>query len=105
MTRQLELLAQLGIEPMSVPGQERHTFFVRGEFAVVVERTREGAFGRVGTAGLMSERGLAMLVWRGDKPFFVVRNYEAEATPEAVEALRAFTADLERILLDGRTLQ
>ncbi|MCC6539061.1 MAG: hypothetical protein IT162_16025 [Bryobacterales bacterium] len=105
MTRQLEQLAELGIEPMDVPGQERHTFFVRGEFAALVERTREGTFGRVGTAGLMSERGLAMLVWREGKPFFVVRHYEAEATPESVVALRAFTADLERILLGGQTLQ
>lgn len=105
MTRQLEQLAQLGIEPMSVPGQERHTFFVRGELAALVERTREGTFGRIGTAGLMSEHGLAMLMWRDGKPFFVVRNHEAEATPESVEALRAFTSDLERVLVDGQTLQ
>jgi hypothetical protein len=99
MTRQLELLSQLGIEPLQLPGQERHTFFVRDRYAALVERTRDGAFGRVGTAGCMTERGLAMLMWREGKPFFVGKGGHEEAADETqVAALRAFTTDLERIL-------
>ena len=99
MTRHLELLSQLGIEPLQVPGQERHTFFIRERFAALVERTRDGAFGRIGTAGCMTERGLAMLMWREGKPYFVVKGgAEAEAGHEEVAALRAFMTDLERVL-------
>jgi hypothetical protein len=99
MTRQLELLSQLGIEPLQIPGQERHTFFVRDRFAALVERTRDGALGRIGTAGCMTERGLAMLMWREGKAFFVAKGgAETEATEADVVALRAFTSDLERVL-------
>ncbi len=99
MTRHLELLSQLGIEPLQVPGQERHTFFIRDRFAALVERTRDGAFGRIGTAGCMTERGLAMLMWREGQPYFVVKGgAEAEAGEEDVTALRALMTDLERVL-------
>lgn len=99
MTRQLELLSQLGIEPLQVPGQERHTFFIRDRYAALVERTRDGAFGRVGTAGCMTERGLAMLMWREGKAFFVAKGgHEVAAEDAEVAALRAFTTDLERVL-------
>ena len=99
MTRHLELLSQLGIEPLQGPGQERHSFFIRDCYAALVERTRDGAFGRVGTAGRMTERGLAMLMWREGKPFFVAKGgFELAAAETEVAALRAFTLDLERVL-------
>ncbi len=99
MTRQLEILSQLGIEPLQVPGQDRHTFFVRDCYAALVERTRDGAFGRVGTAGRMTERGLAMLMWRDGKAYFVSKGgQEVPAEEPEVAALRAFTTDLERVL-------
>jgi hypothetical protein len=99
MTRHLELLAQIGIQPLAVPGQERHTFFIRDQYAALVERTRDGAFGRVGTAGRMTERGLAMLMWREGKPLFVAKGgLELPAEDQEVSALRAFTSDLERVL-------
>ena len=99
MTRHLELLSQLGIEPLQVPGQERHTFFIRDRFAALVERTRDGAFGRIGTAGCMTERGLAMLMWREGKAYFVAKGgVEVDAGEEDVSALRAFMTDLERVL-------
>ena len=99
MTRQLELLSQLGIEPLQVPGQERHTFFVRDRYAALVERTRDGAFGRIGTAGCMTERGLAMLMWKEGKAYFVAKGgAEVAAGDGEVAALRGFTSDLERVL-------
>lgn len=99
MTRHLELLSQIGIQPLQLPNQERHTFFVRDRFAALVERTRDGAFGRIGTAGCMTERGLAMLMWREGKAFFVAKGgHEREAEAAEVDALRSFTSDLERVL-------
>jgi hypothetical protein len=99
MTRHLELLSQIGIEPLQIPGQQRHTFFVRGEYAALVERARDGALGRVGTAGRMTAGGLAMLMWREGKAYFLAKGgLETPADEAEVASLRAFTSDLERVL-------
>jgi len=47
---------------------------------------------------LITEAGLSMLMWRGEKAFFVAKQHEQEATAEQVEALRRFSSDLERAL-------
>ncbi|MBK5294828.1 MAG: hypothetical protein JJE04_24520 [Acidobacteriia bacterium] len=97
MTNKLERLAALGIELVPMPGLERHFVFARDGFASLVER-REAGFGRLGTSGLITEHGLAMLIWRQEEPFFVVHKNELPASQEQVEALRQFTSDLERAL-------
>jgi hypothetical protein len=97
MLKQLERLMELGIEAAPVDGMERHVVFARAGYAALVERTRDG-FGRVGAAGLMTEAGLAMLVWREGKAYFVARGAEQAASEEQVAALRAFSSDLERTL-------
>ena len=97
MTNKLERLAALGIELLPLPGLERHFVFARDGYATLVER-RESGFGRLGAPGLITEHGLAMLVWRQERPFFVVHKNELPASPEQVAALRQFTSDLERAL-------
>ncbi len=97
MTNQLERLAALGIELIPLPGLERHFVFSRDGFASLVER-RESGFGRLGTSGLITEEGLAMLVWRQEEPFFVLHKNETPASAEQVAALRQFASDLERAL-------
>ena len=97
MLKQLERLMELGIEAAPVEGMQRHVVFARGSYAALVERTESG-FGRVGAAGLMTSTGLAMLIWRESKAYFVTRNGEQPATEEQVAALRSFSSDLERTL-------
>jgi len=55
-------------------------------------------FGGIGSAGLMTERGLAVLVWRESRPFFIARGFEQAATGEQVGKLRSFAEDLKRAL-------
>ncbi|MEP7364661.1 MAG: hypothetical protein ABI972_15500 [Acidobacteriota bacterium] len=97
MLKQLERLMELGIEAAPVEGMTRHVVFARGGYAALVERTGDG-FGRVGASGLMTSTGLAMLVWRDQRAYFVTRNGEQAATDEQVAALRSFSSDLERTL-------
>lgn len=81
-----------------VPAElERHYILERGGFLALVERSPEG-FGRAGTAGLLTEKGLAPLVWRGEESWFVARGFEERASPEQVESLRSFQRDLESAL-------
>ncbi|HLJ16004.1 MAG TPA: hypothetical protein VKV15_16010 [Bryobacteraceae bacterium] len=77
-----------------VPGSDRYVLFERAGFVALAER-KENGFGRPGSAGILTEHGFAVLVWRGQQPMFVARNFEQPATPEQVESLRRFSAELE----------
>jgi hypothetical protein len=74
--------------------------FERAGFAALVPRTREG-FGSVGSAGLLTEGGFAVLVWREGQPFFVRKGVELPANAAQVEALHAFASDLDQALRAG----
>jgi hypothetical protein len=92
----LEKLAAAGIN--LIPADlEKHFIFERDGFIALVERTAAG-FGSVGTAGLLTDRGLAPLVWRGTDAWFVARGLEQRAMPEQVDSLRSFQSDLEAAL-------
>lgn len=97
MIRQLERLQELGIEAAVIEEMPRHVIFARAGFAALVERTESG-FGRVGAAGMMTPHGLAQLVWRAGRPYFVGKGGEQPASEEQVAALRGFASDLERTL-------
>jgi len=60
-----------------------------------VERTGAGG---VGSAGILTGSGFAALVRRGERSYFIAKNFEREASPEQVEALRSFSADLRAAL-------
>ena len=97
MIERLEKIAAAGIQ--IIPAEiSTHFLFSRDKFVTLVER-KEDSFGNIGSSGLMTEHGLAVLVWRGPKAFFVARGFEQEATPEQVAQLRAFAADLRNALL------
>lgn len=74
-----------------------HYVFARDGYAALVEK-RDGAFGNIGTPGLVTENGWAALVWRGETAVFVGRGFEVAATAEHVEAIRAFDRDLNEAL-------
>jgi hypothetical protein len=92
----LEKLAAAGIQ--IVPAEiTSHFILERDGFVAFVER-REEAFGNIGAPGLMTDRGYAALIWRGDQAFFVGKGFEEPASPEQVEKVRAFASDLEGAL-------
>ena len=96
LTRKLENLASAGIQ--IVPSEiTSHFILERDGFVAFVER-REGGFGNIGTPGLMTERGFAALIWRGDRGFFAGKGFEQAATAEQVAQIRAFTTDLSAAL-------
>jgi hypothetical protein len=78
---------------------EKHYILERDGFIALVERAPDGGFGRPGAAGLLTEKGLAPLMWRGPSAFFVAKSFEVSASAEQIAALRAFQSDLESALL------
>jgi len=92
LTDTLEKLATAGIQ--IVPAEiTTHFILERDGFVAFVER-REKAFGNIGAPGLMTERGFAALIWRGDRAFFIGKGFEQPAAPEQVLQIRTFAADL-----------
>jgi hypothetical protein len=96
VTAVLEKLVAAGIQliPADVTS---HFIFERDGFVAFVER-REDSFGNIGAPGLMTERGFAALIWRGDQAFFVGKGFEQPASPEQVQKIRAFGVDLANAL-------
>ena len=97
MTEQIERLAAAGIQLVPLPAITSHYVFERDGFAALVERTESG-FGQIGSAGLITSQGLAVLVWRGTEAAFVAKGFERSATSAEVEDLRRFSNDLDRAL-------
>jgi|SRR3954453_23088456 len=94
MTQQLERLVAAGIQLLPVVEISNHYVFERDGFVALVERRGEG-FGGIGSAGRLTEKGIAPLVLRGDGAFFVAKGLEQAASPEQVEQIRRFQADLK----------
>jgi hypothetical protein len=83
-----ERLVAAGIQllPAALPG---HFAFERDGYVALVEKRGEG-FGNVGAPGRLTEKGVAQLVWRGERAWFVAKGWEAEASAEEIAAVRAF---------------
>jgi hypothetical protein len=73
-----------------------HYLFARDNLVALVERTPDG-FGSIGSTGLMTERGLAYLVWREEQVFLAGKGFEQQATDEEVAAVERFSADLKSL--------
>jgi hypothetical protein len=74
-----------------------HYMFVRDNLIALVERTPEG-FGSIGGTGLLTDRGLAYLVFRDGQAFLAGKGFEQPATPEQIAQVRKFSEDLKSAL-------
>jgi hypothetical protein len=97
MTEKFQKLVDANIELLPVPEITTHFVFHRDEFAALVDRVQD-TFGQVGAAGLLTEKGIAPLLWRHENAVFVLKDFEQPASPRQVERLRAFQRDLETAL-------
>lgn len=97
MVEIFERLVAAGIELVPAVEITTHFIFTRDGFVSLVERRGDG-FGGIGSAGLLVDQGYAPLVRRGDQAVFVARGFEQPATPEDIEKLQRFSADLKASL-------
>jgi len=92
----LEKLRAAGIQIIPA-GVTSHFILERDGFVAFVERKGDD-FGNIGAPGLMTEKGFAALIWRGERGYFIARGFEQAATDEQVQDIRRFTSDLDRVL-------
>ena len=97
MTEKFQKLVAVNIELLPLPQINTHFVFHRDGFAALVDRVHD-TFGAVGTAGLLTPKGIAPLVWRADRAVFVLKDFEEPATQDQVQQLRSFQKDLEAAL-------
>jgi hypothetical protein len=88
-------LANQGIQVLSEG--DKVFLFARDTCVALVER-REAGIGSIGSTGVMTETGLAYLVWRGGQAMLVGKAGEQAAADAQVEAIRRFSADLKAAL-------
>ena len=93
----LERLAATGIQILPAVEIATHYVFERDGFVALVERTPDG-FGGIGSAGILTGSGFAALILRGDRSYFVAKNFEQEATLDQVSSLKRFSLDLKSAL-------
>jgi hypothetical protein len=87
-----ERLSKLGIQ--AVAETPSHLLFARDNFIALVERRT----GSVGSTGMLTEQGLAYLIWRDGRAFLKSKGAENAATEEQVAAIRQFSQDLRAVL-------
>jgi hypothetical protein len=90
----LEKLQAAGIQIIAA-GVTSHFILERDGFVAFVERKGD-EFGNIGAPGLMTDKGFAALIWRGERAYFVARGFEQAATDAEVENIRRFSSDLDR---------
>lgn len=76
---------------------KEYRVYSRGECLAMVHFTQAGD-SSIGSSGIMTEQGLAYLVWREEMPVLVGKGVDVPATAEQVEALRAFAEDLKALI-------
>lgn len=91
----LERLVALNIQLLPLKQVERHWVFERDGFIALVERTRDNGFGHIGSPGLLTPSGMAVLVLRGQSHAFVSKGFEQVATADQLELVRRFAQDLK----------
>jgi hypothetical protein len=88
-------LGSTGIQLLS----ETHSYciFARDNLVALVERTAAG-YGSIGGTGILTDRGLAYLIWRDGQAFLAGKGFEQLATEEQIAAVRRFSEDLKAAL-------
>jgi hypothetical protein len=74
-----------------------YCMFARDNLVALVERTAAG-YGSIGGTGILTERGLAYLIWRDGQAFLAGKGFEQAATEEQVAMMRRFSEDLKAVL-------
>jgi hypothetical protein len=74
-----------------------YCMFVRGN-CVALAQTAAERITSLGSSGVMTEQGLAYLVWRDGAPWLCSHGNEVAAGAEQVDAIRKFSEDLKMAL-------
>ena len=93
-----EIAARLAACDILMAAEARdYCMFVRGNCVALVQSVSD-RFTSIGSSGMMTEKGLAYLVWIDGKAMLASHGSQVEADAEQVEAIQRFSEDLKKIL-------
>ena len=93
-----EIAARLAACDILMAAEARdYCMFVRGNCVALVQSVSD-RFTSIGSSGMMTEKGLAYLVWIDGKAMLSSHGAQVEAGAEQVEAIRKFSGDLKRAI-------
>ncbi len=95
--RQLAELCAAGFELQTFERFPRSLGVLKGDCIALVEPTPEG-LKLIGTPGWRMGEGMGVLVSKSDRQVFQAKGQTLDATPERVEALARFRAELASFL-------
>jgi len=96
-----ELAARLALYRIELLSESKEYSLVARESCFALLRIVEGSVPGIGSSGMMTESGMAYLVWREDQPRLVGKGSDVPARADQVESLRAFAGDLKIALESG----
>ena len=93
-----ELAARLAVYRIELLSEGKEFSIVaRDNCFALVHTASPGAPG-IGSSGLMTENGLAYLVWRESEPYLVAKDSEVAASTTDVDSIRSFSEHLKLAL-------
>ncbi len=94
-----ELAARLAVYRIQLLSEAKeYSIVARDACFAMLYRADDPAPG-IGSSGMMTENGLAYLVWREGEARLVSKGCEIRASAEQVEAIRSFSEDLKSVVL------
>ncbi len=94
----LQRLLARGFAPVALPLYAGAIPIRRGSVAALLEPEEGGGLRLVAPASYLLEGNLSVLIHRDGREWFVWKSRQVEATPERLEEVRQFSADLSAML-------
>jgi hypothetical protein len=98
MLEKLERLAAANISLLPTVEITTHFVFERDGFVALVERRGNELGSKIGSAGLLTGKGIAFLMLREGRQVFYLKGEETPASDEQIARLRSFQSDLRAAL-------
>ena len=94
-----EIAARLQALEIQMAAQAKdYCLFARGN-CLALAQAAGGSFTSIGASGMMTENGIAYLVWREGLPVLAAHGgHEQPATPAELDTIRRFSEDLKLTL-------
>jgi hypothetical protein len=93
-----ELVARLAAKRIELLSEGGEFCVLARENCFAMVRAGEAGVLGIGSSGMLTENGLAYLVWREGEPRLVAKGGDLAASTLEVEALRGFSEDLKAAL-------
>ena len=98
-----DLVARLALQRIELLSEGKEFSIVARDNCFALVRTAPSGAPGIGSSGMMTENGLAYLVWREGEPYLVAKGRDLPAAAPLVETIRRFSEDLKEALRELAT--